>query len=227
MIKSRLRSEDEQTRSAAVWTVHTVLVNGLKMLHPFMPFITEEIFVNLTDEESIMISRYPEYSDSWCFREDAAQIEGLKEAVRGVRGIRAEKNVPPSKKIPVYIVSDKEETRTSFEAAKDVFASLIQASEVRVLPDREGIDNNAVSAVTSGVSVYIPLSELVDTAKELERLKKEENRLESELARSKGMLSNEKFISRAPAAKIEEERAKLATYEDMMRKVREQIAAMS
>ena len=227
MIKARLRSDDEATKDAALWTLDTVLVNGLKMLHPFMPFITEEIFVNLTGEESIMISEYPEYTKEWNFRENAAQIEGLKEAVRAIRGIRADKNVPPSKKISVVVVSENAEVRASFEAAKNVFASLIQASELDIQADKQNVDVNAVSAVTSNAAIYIPLNELVDMKEELARLKKEEKRLEGELARSKGMLSNEKFIAKAPAAKIDEEKAKLATYEEMMRKVREQIEALS
>ena len=227
MIKARLKSDDRDTKAAALWTLNTVLVNGLKLLHPFMPFITEEIYVNLTDEESIMISSYPEYTESWNFRDDAAQVEGLKEAVRAIRSIRSEKNVPPSKKVSVYVVSTDEKVRNSFEAASAVFASLTQASEVLVQQDKTGIDPNAVNVVTSNAAIYIPLSELVDMGEELARLKKEEKRLEGELARSRGMLSNEKFISKAPAAKIEEEKAKLATYEEMMRKVREQISALS
>ena len=174
-----------------------------------------------------MISEYPEYTKEWNFREDAAQIEGLKEAVRAIRGIRADKNVPPSKKISVVVVSENAEVRASFEAAKNVFASLIQASELDIQADKQNVDVNAVSAVTSNAAIYIPLNELVDMKEELARLKKEEKRLEGELARSKGMLSNEKFIAKAPAAKIDEEKAKLATYEEMMRKVREQIEALS
>ena len=227
MIKARLRSGDKASKDAALWTLNTVLVNGLKMLHPFMPFITEEIFVNLTGEESIMISKYPEYTEEWSFKEDAAQIEGLKEAVRAVRGIRADKNVPPSRKLSVIVVSESAEVRAAFEAAGKVYASLVNASELSVQRDKSNIETNAVSAVTSNAAVYIPLNELVDTEEELARLKKEETRLEGELKRSHAMLSNEKFISKAPAAKIEEERAKLATYEEMMRKVREEIAALS
>ncbi|MDO4962199.1 MAG: valine--tRNA ligase [Eubacteriales bacterium] len=227
MVKARLRSEDKATRAAALWTLNTALINGLKMLHPFMPFITEEIFVNLTGEESIMISEYPEYAADWSFNEDASDVEGLKEAVRAIRGIRADKNVPPSKKVSVYVVAEDEKVRKAFEAAKNVFASLVQASDVSIRADKAGIDANAVSAVTSNAAIFIPLNELVDMAEELARLKKEEKRLEGELERSGKMLSNEKFISKAPAAKIEEEKTKQATYEEMMRKVREQIAALS
>jgi valyl-tRNA synthetase len=227
MIKTRMRSEDPASRTAALWTVSTVLINGLKMLHPFMPFITEEIFVNLTDEESVMISAYPEYTKEWNFPEDASAVEGIKEAVRAVRSIRSEKNVPPSKKVTIFAVSGDEAVRGAFEAAKSIFAFLTQASGVHVQADKTGIDPSSVSVVTSNAAIYIPLNELVDMAEELERLKKEEKRLEGELARSRGMLSNEKFISRAPAAKIEEEKNKLATYEEMMRKVKEQIAVLS
>ena len=227
MIKARLKSDDTATKDAALWTLDTVLINGLKLLHPFMPFITEEIYVNLTDEESIMISKYPEYTSAWSFKEDEAQIEGLKEAVRAIRAVRTDKNVPPSKKVSVVVVSDNAEVRASFNAAKAVFASLINASDVAVQSDKTNVDANAVSAVTSNATVYIPLNELVDTAEELARLKKEEKRLEGELNRSHGMLANEKFISKAPAAKIEEEKAKLATYEEMMKKVKAEIEALS
>ena len=224
MLKTRLNGDNEETKKAALWTLKTVLVNGLKLLHPFMPFITEEIFDNITDEESIMISRYPEYSEGWSFAEDEAEVEAVKEAVRAVRNIRAEKNVPPSRKAAVHIVSDDAVVRTAFEATKSVSAALCSASEIIVQADKSGIDTSALSAVTSNAAIFIPLADLVDMTEEKERLKKEEKRLEGELRRSHGMLSNEKFISKAPQAKIDEEKAKLAKYEEMIKKVREQLA---
>ena len=224
MLKARLNGNDEETKKAALWTLKTVLVNGLKMLHPFMPFITEEIFDNITDEESIMISEYPLASEGWNFAEDEAEVEAVKEAVRAVRNIRAEKNVPPSRKAAVYIVSEDPKVMAAFEATGSVAASLCSASEIIVQKDKTGIEASALSAVTSNASVYIPLNDLVDMEQEKERLKKEEKRLEGELKRSHSMLSNEKFISKAPQAKIDEEKAKLAKYEEMIRKVREQIA---
>jgi valyl-tRNA synthetase len=225
MVKPRLYGEDHATTDAALWTLKTVLVGSLKMLHPFMPFITEEIFDNLTDEESIMISVYPEYSEDFCFPEDAAEIESIKEAIRAIRNLRNEMDVPPSRKAAVYVVSDDPKVRAAFEATAGVFGALAGASGLTVQADKEGIDPAAVSAVTSNAALYIPLNDLVDVEKEKERLQKEVKRLEGELKRSRGMLSNEKFISKAPAQKIEEERAKLATYEEMMRKVQAQLAS--
>ena len=226
MLKARLNGDNEESKCSALWTLKTVLVNGLKLLHPFMPFITEEIFDNITDEESIMVSEYPVYSEGWSFAQDEAEIENIKEAVRAIRNIRAEKNVPPSKKALVYVVTEDKTVRASFEATKEVAGLLCSASEIRVQPDKNGIDASAVGAVTSNAAIFIPLNELVDPEKEKERLKKEEQRLEGELKRSHGMLSNEKFISKAPQSKIDEEKAKLAKYEEMLRKVREQIEAL-
>ena len=232
MVKPRLYADADNAdtgkasdKGAALWTLKTVLVDCLKLLHPFMPFITEEIFDNLTDEESIMISSYPEYSEDWNFPEDAAEVESIKEAVRAVRNVRTEMDVPPSRKAALYVVSDQESVRTAFEKTRRVFAVLAGASEVTVQADKAGIDPAAVSAVTSNAAIYIPLSDLVDVDKEKERLQKEVKRLEGELARSRGMLGNEKFVSKAPAAKIEEERRKLATYEEMMKKVKAQLEA--
>ena len=226
MVKPRLYGEDRATEDAALWTLKTVLVGSLKMLHPFMPFITEEIFDNLTDEESIMISVYPEYSDDFCFPEDAAEIESIKEAVRAIRNLRSGMDVPPSRKAAVYAVSEDAKVRAAFEATADVFKALAGASGLTVQTDRVGIEPNAVSTVTSNATIYIPLNDLVDVEKEKERLQKEVKRLEGELKRSRGMLSNEKFVAKAPAAKIEEERAKLATYEEMMKKVSAQLASL-
>ena len=160
----------------------------------------------------------------WNFAEDEAEVEAVKEAVRAVRNIRAEKNVPPSRKAAVYIVSEDTKVMAAFEATGSVAASLCSASEIIVQKDKTGIESSALSAVTSNASVYIPLNDLVDMEQEKERLKKEEKRLEGELKRSHSMLSNEKFISKAPQAKIDEEKAKLQKYEEMIRKVREQIA---
>ena len=138
--------------------------------------------------------------------------------------MRLSVGVAPSKKTTVYVVSDSDTVRKIFEDGRVFFTSLGSAAEVIVQADKTGIHADAVSAVTSRAVVYIPFEELVDKDKELARLKKEEKRLEGELARSRGMLGNEKFVSRAPQTKIDEERAKLAKYEEMMAKVKEQLA---
>ena len=224
MVKPRLYNDGDTTKSAALWTLKTVLVNALKLLHPYMPFITEEIFCTLQSaEESIMISKWPEFTKEWHFTEDEAAVEMIKEAVRGIRNVRTGMNVPPSKKAKVFVVSESENVRNTFENGKVFFATLGSASEVTVQADRSGIDEDAVSAVLPEAVIYMPFAELVDIDKEIERLQKEEQRLTKELARVNGMLSNERFMSKAPESKVAEERAKLEKYSQMMDQVKERL----
>ena len=226
MVKPRLWNDDDATKGAALWTLKHVLINALKMLHPYMPFITEEIFCNLSDEESIMISFWPEYKEEWNFAAEEKAIETIKEAVRGIRTVRTSMNVPNSKKATVYVVSDNAEMRDIFEHGKVFFAALGFASEVLVQADKTGIAEDAVSALLPEAAIYMPLAELVDIEKERERLQKEVKRLEGELARVNGMLNNEKFVSRAPEAKIQEERDKREKYTQMMNQVKERLAQL-
>ncbi len=227
MVKPRLYNDEDTTKAAALWTLKTVLANALKMLHPYMPFITEEIFCTLCpEEESIMISSWPEFKTEWDFKADEEAVEIIKEAVRSIRNVRTGMNVPPSKKAKVFVVSEDEAVRTVFENGKVFFASLGYASEVLVQADKEGIDEDAVSAVTGKAVIYMPFAELVDIDKEIERLKKEEEKLTKELARVNGMLSNERFISKAPEAKIAEEREKLEKYTNMMEQVKQRLAQL-
>ena len=224
MVKPRLYNDADETKAAALWTLKTVLIQSLKLLHPYMPFITEEIFCNLQDEEeSIMISRWPEYKEAWSFAEDETAVETIKEAVRSIRNVRTSMNVPPSKKAKVFVVSEDAAVREIFENGRVFFATLASASEVLVQADKSGISEDAVSAVTARAVIYMPFAELVDIDKEIDRLEKEEAKLEKELARSRGMLGNEKFVSRAPEAKIQEEKAKLEKYEQMMAQVKERL----
>ena len=227
MVKPRLYNDEDTTKAAALWTLKTVLANALKMLHPYMPFITEEIFCTLCpEEESIMISSWPEFKTEWDFKADEEAVEIIKEAVRSIRNVRTGMNVPPSKKAKVFVVSEDEAVRNVFENGKVFFASLGYASEVLVQADKEGIDEDAVSAVTGKAVIYMPFAELVDIEKEIERLKKEEAKLTKELARVNGMLSNERFISKAPEAKIAEEREKLEKYTNMMEQVKQRLAQL-
>ena len=226
MVKPRLWNDEDETKGAALWTLKNVLINALKMLHPYMPFITEEIFCNLSDEESIMISSWPEYKEEWNFEAEENAIETIKEAVRGIRTVRTSMNVPNSKKATVYVVSENAKIREIFEHGKVFFAALGFASEVIVQADKTGIADDAVSALLPEAAIYMPLQELVDIEKEKERLQKEEKRLEGELNRVNGMLNNEKFVSRAPEAKIQEERAKLEKYTQMMSQVKERLAQL-
>lgn len=224
MVKPRLYNDEDTTKAAALWTLKTVLGGALKLLHPYMPFITEEIYCTLNpQEESIMISSWPEWKTEWNFEKEENDVELIKEAVRSIRGVRTEMNVPPSKKATVYVVSEEETVRDTFMNGKVFFATLAGASEVLVQEDKSGIAEDAVSAVIHQAVIYIPFAELVDIEKEIQRLEKEEVRLEKELARVNGMLGNERFISKAPQAKIDEEKGKLEKYTQMMEQVKERL----
>ena len=227
MVKPRLYNEEDDTKAAAIWTLKHVLIQALKLLHPFMPFISEEIFCNLQEEEeTIMVSQWPVYRDDWNFAKEEQSTETIKEAVRAIRGVRSSMNVPPSKKATVYVVSEDEGLLRIFEHSRSFFATLGYAGEVILQKNKDGIADDAVSAVIHRAVIYMPFADLVDIEKEIDRLKGEEKRLAGELARSRGMLGNEKFVSRAPEAKIAEERAKLEKYEQMMEQVRLRLAQL-
>ena len=169
---------------------------------------------------------WPEYKAEWNFAAEEEMVEHCKDLVKGVRNLRTEMDVPPSRKAKIFIVSDDAKIRDTFESNKEVYVNLAGASEIAVQADKTGIEEDAVSVVIPGATLYLPLEDLVDFEKEKERLLKEQARLEKELARSKGMLSNEKFLSKAPEAKVQEEKDKLAGYEQMMAQVKERLAQM-
>ncbi len=233
MVKPRLYGSNAASKVAAMWTLRHVLTSALKLLHPYMPFITEEIFCTLKEaegvlleNESIMISKWPAYDEKHNYKEKAEAVELIKEAVKGIRNVRTQMNVPPSRKAQVYVVSAEERVRAVFENSRVFFAALGGASEVMIQKDKAGIAEDAVSAVIPQASIYIPLSELVDLEKEIERLTKEKNRLAGEIKRAEGMLANPNFTAKAPEAKIAEERAKLENYKNMMEQVEERLAAL-
>ena len=228
MVKPRLYNDADETKTAAIWTLKTVLIDALKLLHPYMPFITEEIFCNIQDEEeSIMISSWPVYDEADNFAEEEKAIETIKEAVRNIRNLRADMNVAPSRKALVYVVSASEDVKNIFNNSLGFFGTLAYASEVKVQTDKAGIPEDAVSTVIPDAVIYIPFAELVDIDKEIERLKKEEGRLQGEIKRCNGMLNNERFTSKAPQAKIDEEKAKLVKYTQMLEQVTERLATLS
>ena len=228
MVKPRLyNSDNAASQNAALYTLKNVLIDALKLLHPYMPFITEEIFCTLQDEEeSIMISSWPVYDEAKAYDKEETEIEVLKEAIRGIRNARTGMNVPPSRKAQVYVVTQKDEVAAIFNEGKLFFAPLAYASEVVVQKDKTGIADDAVSVVIENATVYMPFAELVDISQEIERLQKEEKRLQGEIARSNGMLNNEKFVSKAPVAKVEEEKAKLAKYTQMLEQVQMRLATL-
>ena len=229
MAKFRIYHKEEAPEAAncALWVLKTVLAQGLKLLHPFMPFITEEIYGALVpEEESLMMSGWPKYKEEWNFAQDEFVMERVKAVTRGIRNIRAEMDVPNNRKTNVFIVSEKEELTKAIEGFKQSVMPLMLASDIIVQSTKEGIEDNAVSIVVPDAVVYLPLEDLVDFEQEKERLTKEEERLNKEIKRAKGMLANEKFVSKAPEAKVQEERDKLEKYEQMLAQVKERMVGL-
>ncbi|MBO6309173.1 MAG: valine--tRNA ligase [Oribacterium sp.] len=227
MVKPRLWNEEDETKGAALWTLKHVLITSLKLLHPFCPFITEEIYDTLTDSSSpLMRQDWPSYDKALDFSEDEAEIEAIKEAVRAIRNIRTEMNVAPSRKAQNYVVTTNDRVRKTFEHSKVFFATLAYASEVFIQEDKNGIADDAVSVAIPDAVIYIPFADLVDIEKEKERLLKEKAKWEAEIKRSEGMLNNERFISKAPEAKVKEERDKLEKNKQMLKQVTDRLEAL-
>ncbi|MCI9137942.1 MAG: valine--tRNA ligase, partial [Lachnospiraceae bacterium] len=168
------REEDAESAAVAMWTLKTVLIQALKLLHPYMPFVTEEIFCTLQEkEETIMLSQWPEYKEEWNFEEAEEAVEHVKDLVKGVRNIRSDMEVPPSRKANIFIVTEEQRLRQIFESMKESYRLLANAKEIHVQADKSGIGEDAVSLVIPGAVVYLPLEDLVDFEKEKERLMKE------------------------------------------------------
>ena len=215
MVKPRLYNENDKTKLAAMYTLNKVLADSLKLLHPIMPFITEEIYTKLyNNDESIMISKWPEYDNNLNYEEEKQAVEELKNIIIGIRNIRVQRNVHLSKKSKlIFVTSDLKET------VKDSEPWLLKlgfGSEIQVKDNKEEIPQNAMSVLANGVELYMPFEELVDIVEEKERLQKEKERLQSEIQRATKMLSNPGFVNKAPAEKIQEEKDKKAKYEDML-----------
>ncbi len=227
MVKPRLWDEQDETKGAALWTLKHVLITSLKLLHPFCPFITEEIYDTLTDAETpIMRESWPVFEDKYNFSEDESEIEAIKEAVRAIRNVRTEMNVAPSRKATNYVVTSNERVRETFEHSKVFFATLAYASDVIIQSDKTGIADDAVSVAIPDANIYIPFADLVDIEKEKERLLKEKQKWEAEIKRSNGMLNNERFISKAPEAKVQEEREKLERNKQMLKQVEDRLNSL-
>ena len=228
MVKPRLYSEDNDTKSAALYTLKTVLETSLKLLHPYMPFVTEEIYCTLNEnEDTLMTKQWPEYTEEFNFAEDEEAVEIIKEAVRNIRNVRAGMNVPPSKKALCYVVTENDKVANIFRQSEVFFGTLAYASEVKIQADKAGIEEDAVSVAIANANIYMPFAELVDIEKEIERLKKEEDKLKKEIERVEKMLSNEKFISKAPQSKVDEEKEKQVKYTQLMKQVKDQLAHLT
>ena len=224
LVKPRLFDKENPTGKTAQYVLTYVLSNTMKLLHPFMPFITEEIWQHLPHEgESIMISEWPEYDEKLNFPKDVESMELIMQSISAIRNRRAEMNVPPSKKAKVIIVTDKTDV---FEQGTAFFEKLASASEAVVQTDKSGISDNAVNVVVPSAEVFLPLDELVDKTKELERLNAEKKKLEGEIKRVEGKLNNAGFVSKAPQKVVDEEKAKGEKYKEMLEKVLENIKSM-
>ncbi len=225
MVKSRLYDENCTTKFAAQYTLNKVLKDSLKLLHPVMPFVTEKIYMQLYhNDESIMISKWPEYTESLSFEKEEEQIEKLKTIIVGIRNLRTNLNVHPSKKSKLIFV-----TKTANDMLKESSAMIQKlgfANEIDVQENKENIPQNAMSVLADGIEVYIPFEELVDLEAEKQRLQGEREKLLSEVARGEKMLSNPGFVNKAPEAKINEEKAKLAKYKEMLEKVEERLKSL-
>ena len=227
--KMRFNKEnaDEASANAALWTLRTVLTQGLKLLHPYMPFVTEEIYCTLLpEEETIMTSPWPEYRDDLNFPEEEAMIESFKEMVRGIRNIRMEMNVPAATKTDLYIVGRDAQSASEFGAVLDSMKGIgrmLFAKGIEVRATVEGIASDAATVVTGRATAYIPLDELVDKEKEIQRLSAESAKMDREIARAEGMLNNPNFVNKAPAAKVEAERGKLERYRSIKKQIEEQL----
>ena len=226
LVKPVLYGENEEAKGIAFNVLHKVLETSLQLLHPIMPFITEEIYTHLyTEYESIVISKWPEYKENLNDEKSEKDMEYIIEAIKSIRNVRTEMNVPPSRKAKLMIYLTENEAEGSFKEGEVYFQKLASASEVSFLENKETSDKN-VSVVTRGAEIFIPLLELVDIEKELERLNKEKEKLEKEIDRVEKKLSNEKFVSKAPEAVVNEEKEKGEKYKAMLKSVLESLESL-
>lgn len=224
MVKSRLYKEEGISKKTAQSTLLYVLKNILKLLHPFMPFITEEIWQYLPgNEEALIVSSWPKYKEELNFEKSERAIEFIKSGIKGIRNARAEMNIIPSKKSKQIFVTADEEIKQIISYGKRFFINLAAAEEIEIRDNKEGIGEDNVSVVLDKCEVYLPLKELIDFEKEIERLEKEKERLEGEIKRAAGKLSNEGFIKKAPEKLVLEEKEKKMKYEEMLEKVVERL----
>ena len=225
IVKPRLYSKEDEAKKEAMFTLNYVLVSSLKLLHPFMPFITERIYKELiVDKASIMLETWTEIKTSFKYDKEEEEIEVLKSIITNIRNIRANMNVAPSRKTNLIFVTEK--YKELINSSSEFLKKLGYADKITIEENKDNIPNNAVSIVQEGIEVFIPFEELVDIEKELERLKGEKEKLEAEVARASKMLANKGFVEKAPKAKIEEEEAKLKKYKEMLETVEKRIKEM-
>ena len=222
MVKPRLYSDDKSTKVQVSYVLDYVFRNCLKLLHPFMPFVTSEIYGKLVnyDGTDLMISNWPETLQSQDFDEEEHFIEKVKKLIVEIRNIRNQMNVHPSKKSKLIIIT---ENGNKIKGVEEILLKLGFASKIEYEKSDKNIPNNAVSIVSDDIKLYIPFEELVDVSEEIKRLEKEKQRLESEVERGEKMLSNSGFINKAPESKVNEEKEKLANYKNMLENVKSRL----
>ena len=222
IVKTRLYGDDKESKLMAQVTLNEVLMNSLKLLHPIMPFITEEIYLQLFNiDESIMISKFPQFDEKYNFKADEEEIEKLKEIIIGIRNLRASSNVHPSKKTELIFVTTKYEDLIN--QSEGFLKKLGYSENIKVQENKEGIAQNALSIITDGIELYIPFEELVDIEEERKRMEEEKKKVIAEIERASKMLSNPGFVNKAPEAKINEEKAKLEKYQNMLKNLEERL----
>ena len=226
IVKPVFYGDDEKAKGIVYNVLNTVLTTGLKLLHPAMPFITEEIFTHLSDEETITTSAWPIFEEALVNNEAESDMAYVIEAIKGLRNVRAEMNVPPSRKAKVicYIAED---AKKAFNAGSAYMEKLASASEVEFITDKANVPANAVSLVVKGGELFMPLLDLVDKEKELDRLNKEVKKLEGEIDRIDKKLGNQGFVAKAPAAVIDAEKEKRVKYVEMLEAVKVRIDALN
>ncbi len=227
MVKSRLYGEDIHSKEVAEKVLLYVLKDINRLLHPFMPFITEEIWQHLPENDGpLILSTWPKFKKELCFSESEKGIEFIKTAIKGIRNARAEMNVVPSRKANIIFVTEDRDIEEIISKGERYFINLASGENIKVLPDKEGLGEDNISVVLDRAEAFLPLEDLIDFDKEIERLEKEKEKLEGELKRVKGKLSNEGFISKAPEKVVDGEKKKLEKYEDMMEKVLERLESL-
>ena len=226
MVKPRIYSDDENVKVAVSDILNHIFSSSLKLLHPFMPFVTSEIYSKLINSEDadLMVSKWPTIKEEFEFDKEENFVEKLKKLVIEIRNVRTKMNVHPSKKSKLILVTDNFEKE--IEEAKDFLTKLGFASEIKVQDNLDGIDEKAISIVVDDIKVFIPFKDLVDIKEEIIRLENEKKRLEGEVLRGEKMLSNPGFVNKAPEAKVNEEKAKLENYKEMLKAVEERIEAL-
>ena len=225
LVKPVFHSDDEKAKEVVYNVLYKVLITGLKLLHPVMPFITEEIFTHLSDEETITTSKWPEFDENLVDEDAEKDMAYVIEAIKSLRNVRAEMNVPPSRKAKV-IAYIGEEAKAAFEAGSAYIEKLASASEVEFTENKQEVPANAVSVVVKGGELFMPLLDLVDKEKELERLNKEVKKLNGEIERIDKKLSNQGFVAKAPQAVVDGEKAKRVKYVEMLEAVEARIKAL-